>query len=597
MPATVQPLVSVVITSYNYEAFVGRAIESALAQNYPSLEVIVCENGSTDNSLEVIKRYESDSRLKVVVNETNLGVIGNLNKGIAVSSGDFVVFLSADDYFLPGHIARAVECYGDNPNVDVVYSPALVVDNDGGFTRVLHQRGYPKYDSMIGRNELVELLVYDSFICFPTVLFKRDLLDELGPMDENLHVAADYEYVIRLAAAQKCFQFINEPRVVVRYHPDNRSSAGNYVASGQQILDYLAILERYVPGHTGQLTGFGAAIELLLDVRIADLNAYPIAQALLAELAPRIEQLRATLRAIPSVGDAEVHDPRPLVSVILPTLGEIGLLDQAVRSMQSQTYENWELIVFSDGGTNLQAYIASLPFSSRVRYLRDSEATSAAHARNRALAVARGDVVAYLDEDNAFKPSYLQRIVEAFRDPATMVTRVSADLVIEEFDRTISSARNVLRTVPDAFAVGEYGWVSLVNSNTPMNCVAHRRVCTLVINGAFDETLPVLEDWQFQLRLSSAFKVKIINESLVEVQFGRKMWHNTSLRNWSQYLPTLERLYTAYAAPQYTPQRQAYVNELIARVQALQSTGHGEEEALALILLISGARASAMASR
>lgn len=593
----VQPLVSVVITSYNYVSFIERAIESALAQNYPNLEVVVCENGSTDNSLEVIKRYQSDLRLRLIVNETNLGVIGNLNKGIEVSKGDFVVFLSADDYFLPGHIARAIQCYGDNPNVDVVYSPALVVDNDGEFTSVLQQRGYPKFDSLFGRNELVELLVYDSFICFPTVLFKRSILDELGPMDESLHVAADYEYVIRLAAAQKCFQFINEPRVAVRYHPENRSSAGNYVASGQQLRDYLAILERYTTAeYAGLLTGFGAAIEVLLDVRIVDVKAYPIAQSLLAELTPRIERLRTTLRAIPSIGDAEVHNPAPLISVILPTVGEIELLDRAVRSAGSQTYENWELIVFSDGGPDLRGYIAALAFSGKIRYVRDSQRSSAARARNRAIAAARGDILAYLDEDNVFKPVYLSRVVEALRDPDVMVTRVSGDLIVDGIDQSMSSSREVSRTVPDAFSVGEFGWVSLVNSNTPMNCVAHRRVCTLVMNGAFDETLPVLEDWQFELRLSSTFRTAVIEESLVEIRFDRKMGHNASLRNWSQYMPTLERLYTAYAAPQYTPQRQAYVNELIARVHSLQSSGHGEREAFALIMHISGARSSAMAA-
>lgn len=587
------PLVSVVITSYNYAQFIGRAIESALQQNYENLEVIVCDNGSSDDSVRIISEFLSDRRLRLVQNETNLGVIGNLNKGLHLSMGEFVVFLSADDYFLPGHIARAVQHYRDNPHVDVVYSPALVVDNDGGFTRVLHQRGYPKYDSIAGRNEFVDLLVYDSFMCFPTILFKRSLLAELGGMDESLHIAADYEYVIRAAAARKYFAFLNEPRVVVRYHPDNRSSADNYVGSGKQMLDYLAILERYiVPANLDLLTGFGAAIELLLDVRIADIGAYPVARNVLAEVAPRVDALRSLLRAIPSLGDAEVHAAEPLVSVILPTLGEIGLLDPAIRSVLAQTYEKWELIVMSDGGVDLRAYIASLPVSGKIRYMRDSESTSAAHARNRALAAARGDVVAYLDEDNRFKPEYLATVVRAFGDPGVMVTRCSGDLLIEDFDRTVSSAPNVLQTIENAFASGEFGWVSLVNSNTPMNCVAHRRVCTLVINGAFDETLPVLEDWQFQLRLSSTFKAKIIDEALIEVQFGRKMWHNASLRSWSQYLPTLERLYQAYAAPQYTLQRQAFVNDLVACVQALQSSGHAQAEAIALITLISGARAA-----
>lgn len=588
------PLVSVVITSYNYAAFVGRAIESALAQDYANFEVVVCENGSTDDSLEVIARFQDDPRLKLVVNETNLGVIGNLNKGLEVSSGDFVVFLSADDYFLPGHLSSSVQRYRENPRVDLVYSPALLVDNGGNFTQVLQQRGYPTYDFIYGRNELAELLVYDSFICFPTVLFKRTLLEELGGMDESLHIAADYEYVLRAAAARKRFAFVNEPRVVVRYHPDNRSSAANYVGTGRQLLDYLAVLERYVvPANLDLLTGFGAAIELLLDARIGDVRAYPIAPAMLEELAPRIEALRNRLREIPTVGDPRLHTPRPLVSIILPTVGDIGLLDPAIGSVQAQTYDNWELVVISDGGVDLRAYIAALPCAEKVRYLRDGAPTSPAHARNRAIAAAGGDIIAYLDEDNRFKPGYLATIIEAFCDPDVMVTRVSGDLLIEDFTPSVSSAPSILQTLPDAFAIGEYGWVSLVNSVTPMNCVAHRRVCTLVVNGAFDETLPVLEDWQFQLRLSSVFQAKVIADPLLDIQYSRKMWHNASLRNWSQYLPTLERLYNAYAAPHFTAQRQAFLREVIARVQALQASGHGQSEAFALIVLISGARAVA----
>jgi glycosyltransferase involved in cell wall biosynthesis len=103
--------VSIAITVYNQAHYIGQAVESALAQDYPNLEVVVSDNHSTDAIEEVMGRYTSDPRLKYYRNETNLGMIGNFRKALyEYSTGDYALHLDGDDYFIePGYIRRAMD--------------------------------------------------------------------------------------------------------------------------------------------------------------------------------------------------------------------------------------------------------------------------------------------------------------------------------------------------------------------------------------------------------------------------------------------------------------------------------------------------------
>jgi len=114
------PLVTVIITTYNYAHTVGLAIDSALGQNYPELEVLVVDNASTDATPELAARYAADPRFRYIRNETNIGMVPNHNKGLRESRGEYVLFLSADDFLLPGHISRSYWYLREHPEVDVL---------------------------------------------------------------------------------------------------------------------------------------------------------------------------------------------------------------------------------------------------------------------------------------------------------------------------------------------------------------------------------------------------------------------------------------------------------------------------------------------
>src|SRR3954454_13286217 len=124
------PLVTVVVTTYDFERFVTRAIESALAQDYPAdrLEIVVVDDGSTDRTPELVRSYLDRVRY---VRKENGGLLSTVNRGIAEATGELIALLSGDDEDLPHKTRRQVELLLDRPEVGLVYGDLEVVDDAG----------------------------------------------------------------------------------------------------------------------------------------------------------------------------------------------------------------------------------------------------------------------------------------------------------------------------------------------------------------------------------------------------------------------------------------------------------------------------------
>lgn len=117
------PLVSIVITSYNREAWIGKAIQSALNQDYANFEIIISDNASTDNSDEIIKAFSKDPRIVYSRNEHNIGLVGNFNKAFfEIATGDYILHVSSDDYLIDNNfVSLAVKTFLDYENVVLIF--------------------------------------------------------------------------------------------------------------------------------------------------------------------------------------------------------------------------------------------------------------------------------------------------------------------------------------------------------------------------------------------------------------------------------------------------------------------------------------------
>jgi glycosyltransferase involved in cell wall biosynthesis len=193
------PLVTVVTVVYNGERFLEQTILSVLSQTYPRIEYIVIDGGSTDRTLDIIRRYER--HIAYWVSERDKGISDAFNKGILASQGDMVQMLNADDWLSPDQIERAVLGLKDCP-CDFVFGDLVFHDVEGVARYVI--RGDPDYARVI-RQKMPEL-------CHPTVLVKKATYERIGLFNTRYRYAMDYEWLLRLHLAGGRGRYV--PRLV-----------------------------------------------------------------------------------------------------------------------------------------------------------------------------------------------------------------------------------------------------------------------------------------------------------------------------------------------------------------------------------------------
>jgi GT2 family glycosyltransferase len=208
------PLVSICLPNYNYAHYLRECISSCLSQSYEPLEIIITDNASTDNSLEVISSFD-DPRVRFAENHANLGLVGNLNRALSLARGDIVKFVCADDLLERNAVELMAAALAD-PEVSLVYSSAKITDAEGKHTRT--HRPYPESGRLPGREEARRLLTGGNHVGAPTaVALRASTLREVGPFDERLRFQVDQEMWVRVLLTGDAYYF-SEPLVSTREH-------------------------------------------------------------------------------------------------------------------------------------------------------------------------------------------------------------------------------------------------------------------------------------------------------------------------------------------------------------------------------------------
>lgn len=191
------PVVSVVIPVFNAARYLPRALESVAAQNYPAdrLETIVIDDGSTDESLEIARSFETRSPGIQVFSQPNQGVSAARNLGILVSSGNLIAFLDADDRWLPEKVAAQVKVYQSDPTVGLIHCGFDFVDDDG-----MDLTDWPR-ESRLDQGDILLEFICDFFLITSAVMVTRAALDQVGGFDESLMVGEDNELFLRIVSA------------------------------------------------------------------------------------------------------------------------------------------------------------------------------------------------------------------------------------------------------------------------------------------------------------------------------------------------------------------------------------------------------------
>lgn len=212
MPKEMTPLVTAVIPNYNYSRYLADAVGSALNQTYENLEVIVVDDGSTDDSLKVLEQFSD--RIKVIAQQ-NAGVSAARNNGVAAGAGEYLAFLDADDVWHPEKIKKQVERFASEPSLGMVHVGVRDIDADGRELRTL-------LDGMQG-DVAPELLISDRPVILgggSGIMITRRIFDDVGGFDQRLSTCADWDIFYQMGLRSKV-AFIPYVLLDYRFHGSN----------------------------------------------------------------------------------------------------------------------------------------------------------------------------------------------------------------------------------------------------------------------------------------------------------------------------------------------------------------------------------------
>jgi glycosyltransferase involved in cell wall biosynthesis len=209
-----KPVVSIILNNYNYAQFLSAAIESALFQTYPNIEVIVVDDGSSDHSRRIIQRY--DLSIKAVLKE-NGGQSSAFNAGFQASTGEIICFLDSDDYFIPEKVSTIVEQFDEHPQIDWCFHDLKLIDQNANLITnktAFTSTSWDVRDS-IRKGQLLDVPTATSALCF-----RQKLLKQILPMPEEIKITSD-NYIKYLALALGKGMLLSDQLAVQRIHGDN----------------------------------------------------------------------------------------------------------------------------------------------------------------------------------------------------------------------------------------------------------------------------------------------------------------------------------------------------------------------------------------
>jgi glycosyltransferase involved in cell wall biosynthesis len=221
MEVSIEGGVSVIIPVYNRGEYIRETVESVLYQDYQDVELIVVDDGSTDNSYEILLEYAEQGLLKLLTHlaHENRGQSAALNLGLKEASGEFIAILDSDDFFSPGKLSSQVSFLNDNQQIDFVYGMGLAIDSNGK----------PLFNTLAESHREVgrpDELLLDCYVAIPGgSLVRKSLFDKVGGFEELFRAGQDHDMALRLFESGRVAYV---PEIVFHYrkHGDSISANG-----------------------------------------------------------------------------------------------------------------------------------------------------------------------------------------------------------------------------------------------------------------------------------------------------------------------------------------------------------------------------------
>ena len=212
--------ISIITPNYNYSQYIGETIESIVNQDYDNIENIIVDDGSTDNSISIIKKYEIKYPNKIkLIQQENKGQSVAINNGLKHANGEIIGWINSDDLYKTGIFSRINSYFISHPNTDAIYSDLLIINNA---SKIIGRKKYLEFDLLSGC-----ILGFGNLIANNTLFFRRKTFEKVGFLNESLKYVMDAEIYFRLGKIAK-IDHINDYFAYFRHHSAAKSSINKY---------------------------------------------------------------------------------------------------------------------------------------------------------------------------------------------------------------------------------------------------------------------------------------------------------------------------------------------------------------------------------
>ncbi len=207
------PKISVIMGVYNDEKYLSDAIDSILNQSYKDLEFIICDDGSTDNSVNIIKKYQKvDKRILFLQNKKNMGLAASLNKCIEISTGEYIARMDSDDVSLPERFEKQVEYLDNNKHIALIGCNVNLFDDNGNYGKREVNREYTKVN-----------VFKKNYFIHPTVMIRRNVLLSVGGYTVSNYTYRTEDYDLWCKICEKDFLGYNLNETLLNYREDKNA--------------------------------------------------------------------------------------------------------------------------------------------------------------------------------------------------------------------------------------------------------------------------------------------------------------------------------------------------------------------------------------
>ncbi len=484
LPKKYTERISIIVTCYNRQQYLAATIESILNQTYPHFELLIWDDASTDNSLEIAKEYQQqDSRIKIFAQKVNQGFTKSIASAVAATGGEYLGWVDSDDLLHPFALANTVKALDRNADVGMVYTDRLVID-EGDRNLGLDRRSKIVYSPS-------NLLL--NFMTFHFRLMRKNIYELAGGIDRSFTTAQDYDLCLRLSEITK-IKHIPQPLYFYRQHEGSISSQKEIeqIQCTQTAINNALIRRKLAP-----------SVKLKLVIK------------------PKFRLIKQKKNPTPLenssiIGDRSLapsnQEEKNLISLIVTIYNRQNYLASTIESILAQTYTNFELILWDDGSTDDSLAIARsyAERDSRIKVYNDSN-RGRGEALVKAINKASGQYLGTVDSDDLLHPEALSKTVAILSSNPHLGMVYTDCLVIDkEGQERGLDKRCSIPYSPERL---------LIDFMTFHFRLMRRETYNLV--GGFDASLNSAEDYDLCLRMSEVTEIYHLTEPLYYYR-----WHD-----------------------------------------------------------------------